>query len=164
MSWRTFFLFLHILAAIIAFGPTFAFGILGAMGAKEPMHGNFALRVSKVIGNRLVDPFAFAVGAIGVVLIFVGEWDLFANEWLLVAIALYLFALAFSLFVQDRWLKEMIRLSGGQEGTMPQAEDLARIPALARKAQAGGMLLALLLVAILLMMVWKPGACAGTGC
>lgn len=164
MDWRTFFLFLHILAAIIAFGPTFAFGILGAMGAKEPMHGNFALRVSHVIGNRLVGPFAIAVGAIGVVLIFVGEWNLFANEWLLTAIALYLFSLIFSITVQNRWLKEMIRLSGGQEGAMPQPEDLARIPALAKKAQVGGILLSVTLATIVLMMVWKPGACAGAGC
>jgi hypothetical protein len=164
MSWRTFFLFLHIMSAIIAFGPTFAFGILGAMGAKEPMHGNFALRASKVIGNRLVDPFAFAVGVLGVVLIFVGEWNLWANEWLIAAIAMYVVALAFSLFVMDRWLKQMIQASGGAEGAVPDPAALARIPALARKAQFGGTFLALLLAAIVLMMVWKPGVCQGPTC
>ena len=40
----TLFLFLHVGAAIIAFGPTFAFPVIGGMAAKEPMHGNFAIR------------------------------------------------------------------------------------------------------------------------
>ena len=40
-------MFLHVGAAIIAFGPTFAFPILGAMGGKEPMFANFATRASE---------------------------------------------------------------------------------------------------------------------
>ena len=46
-----FFLFLHVLGAIVAFGPTFAFSIIGAMGGKEPQHANFATRVSATISR-----------------------------------------------------------------------------------------------------------------
>jgi hypothetical protein len=47
---------------------------------------------------------------------------------------------------------------------VPDPAALARIPALARKAQFGGTFLALLLAAIVLMMVWKPGVCQGPTC
>ena len=40
-------LFLHVLGAIVAFGPTFAFPFIGAMGGDEPQHANFAIRVSR---------------------------------------------------------------------------------------------------------------------
>ena len=40
-------LFAHVLGAIIAFGPTFSSPIIGRMGARERVHGNFAMRVSK---------------------------------------------------------------------------------------------------------------------
>ena len=45
-------LFLHVLGAIIAFGPTFAFPIIGAMGGAEPQHANFATRVTARISER----------------------------------------------------------------------------------------------------------------
>ncbi len=51
-------LFLHVLGAIIAFGPTFAFPIIGAMGGKEPQHANFATRAAHLVGQRLDEPLA----------------------------------------------------------------------------------------------------------
>ena len=42
--------------AIVAFGPTFAFATIGAMGGAEPQHANFATRVSHTISSRLVYP------------------------------------------------------------------------------------------------------------
>ena len=44
-------LFLHIGGAIVAFGPTFAFPILGPMAGKEPQHANFALRFQRSGGD-----------------------------------------------------------------------------------------------------------------
>ena len=46
--WRQLFLFLHVLGAIVAFGPTFAFSFIGASGGAEPQHANFATRVSHI--------------------------------------------------------------------------------------------------------------------
>jgi len=47
-------LFLHVLGAIVAFGPTFSFAIIGAAGGAEPQHANFATRVSHLVSSRLV--------------------------------------------------------------------------------------------------------------
>ena len=48
----TLFLFLHILSAIVAFGPTFVFPIIGAMSSKEPAHGNFGVRINEIVTDR----------------------------------------------------------------------------------------------------------------
>ena len=55
-------LFLHVLGAIVAFGPTFAFPIIGAMGGKEPQYANFATRVSATITDRFVIPLGIFQG------------------------------------------------------------------------------------------------------
>ena len=47
-------LLLHVLAALIAIGPNFAYATIRGMGRKEPQHANFATRVSHEISDRLV--------------------------------------------------------------------------------------------------------------
>jgi hypothetical protein len=107
-------LFLHIGGAIIAFGPTFAYSIIGAMGGKEPQHANFALRVSHRINDRLVEPLVIWVGLTGLGLIIVGQRDLLGRDrWLLVAIAVYLTALTFALTVQRKTVLALIDATSG---------------------------------------------------
>src|SRR5579864_6276026 len=42
MNWFLLWLFLHILAAVIAFGPIFVFPIVGSLAAQMPQHLRFA--------------------------------------------------------------------------------------------------------------------------
>jgi uncharacterized membrane protein len=113
------FLFVHIGSAIAGFGPTLAFSFLGAMGGREPMHANFALRVSHTIGDRLVTPLAIVVGVSGVGLIWTSGRNPFTQLWLLVAIVLYLATLLFALFVQRRVVMELIAATSGPPPVMP---------------------------------------------
>ena len=76
MSLFPWLLFLHVLGAIVAFGPTFTFPIIGAMGGKEPQHANFATRVSSAISGQRVIPLAIFQGITGVGLIIVSGIDL----------------------------------------------------------------------------------------
>ena len=62
-------LFLHVLGAIVAFGPTFAFSIVGAMGGAEPQHANFATRVSHAITTKRVLPIGFTLPITGLAII-----------------------------------------------------------------------------------------------
>ena len=62
-------LFQHVGGAIIAFGPTFTFPLIGAMGGREPQHVNFALRLAEAIEMRFVLPLAVFQGVTGVLLI-----------------------------------------------------------------------------------------------
>ena len=51
-------LWLHIFGAIVAFGPTFAFPLIGGMGGNEPMHANFARRITGKIEGGITIPLA----------------------------------------------------------------------------------------------------------
>ena len=69
VQFAPFFLFLHVMGAILAFGPTFAYSIMGSMAGKEPQHANFSSRQVEAIGNRLVYPLAIFQGITGVLLL-----------------------------------------------------------------------------------------------
>lgn len=157
-------LYLHVLGAIIAFGPTFSLPIVGAMGGKEPAHGNFALRVGLAISSRRIIPLAILQGITGVGLIFTSSIDLGRAIWLQSAIVLYAIALGYAMAVQTPVVKRLIEMTAGgpppagagSEGGPPPGPPPAML-ALVRKAQRGGMLLAGLVAVIVFLMVVKPG-------
>jgi uncharacterized membrane protein len=152
-----FVLFLHVMGAILAFGPTFAFSIIGGIGGKEPQHANFATRVTAAIGTRLVYPLAILQGVTGVALILIGGIDITSRAWLLVGIVLYAIALTFALTIQRSAVNRIIEMTSappppGASGPPPV------LVATIRRVQRGGMLTGLLIVAIVFLMVVKPGA------
>lgn len=160
MTWPQFWLILHVLAVVIAFGPTFAFGLIAGMGQKNPQHARFAAEVSHLIETRLVLPVAVAVFVFGAVLIFVRDYDLLKSEWLLISIVLYIVAMAFSALVQGRWSKRMLAaLEALPPGPPPEgAGPPGEIAELGKRLQMGGMFLSLIFVAILVLMIWRPGS------
>lgn len=153
-------LFVHILGAIIAFGPTYSHRFIGAMGGAEPMHRNFALRVSEKLAHTQTLPLAYLQGITGIGLILIGQIDLFGSAWLLVAIVLYAVALTYAIGVQTPAVKRMIEMTAGgppPAGVAPSGPP-PEVAALVKKIQQGGMLLAVLIVTIVFLMVVKPGA------
>jgi len=148
-------LFLHVLGAIVAFGPTFAFPIIGAMGGKEPQYANFATRVSATLSDRIVTPLGIFQGVTGALLIWISGRDLFASIWLIVAIVLYVIALAYALTVQRRHVHRIIELTSAPPP--PDAKGPPPgLPEEVRAVQRGGILLAVLIVTIVFLMVVKP--------
>ena len=151
-------LFLHILGAIAGFGPSFAFPIIGAMGGAEREHGNFATRISETISGRLVYPIGITLPITGAVMILVLGLDLTskANYWLDVAIVLYIIAYGYSFFVQRKTVERVVELTSappppGASGPPPE------LMGLVKRIQRGGMGLTVLLLAIIFLMVLKPG-------
>ena len=148
-------LILHVMGAIVIFGPTFAFPFISAMSAKEPAHGNFGLRVVHAVASKWVGRGSAIQLATGVALIFLADWDLLASEWLLIGIVLYLSDAFVAIVIQDRNIARMIELTSappGPEGPSPE------IPRMAKKLQLGGTYLTVVLIIITILMVWKPGA------
>jgi uncharacterized membrane protein len=109
-SWFTFWLFLHILAAIVAFGPTFAFGLIGAQVGKEPIHAAFGVHIMDLIERRMTIPFALSLPVSGTGLIFTAHVDLWQSEWLLIAIGVYLYAIIFATAVQARYSGTLVAI------------------------------------------------------
>lgn len=154
------FMLAHILGAIVAFGPSFAFPLIGGMGGREPMYANFATRVSLRIEERIVVPLAIVQGITGIGLIWTGSVDLFAEAWLVVSIVLYLAALGFAIFVQTKAIERVVELSSAPMPA-PAAGDAPAGPppvllAAIKRVQLGGMYLTVSIVAIVFLMVVKP--------
>ncbi len=99
MNWFLFWLFLHVLAAVIAFGPIFVFPIVGTLAAQMPQHLRFALELNHRIEVRLVIPLALTMLVSGVGLIWTANINVFLTVYLLVSIGLYLLAMAISIGV-----------------------------------------------------------------
>ena len=160
------FLFVHILGAIIAFGASFsAFPLLGAMSGMEPAHANFGSRVSVAVSERIVRPMAILQGLTGLGLIWTASIDLTKALWLDVAIVLYLIALGYALFVQIPVGRRLVELtSGGPPPAPPAGSGAPAAPmgpppellAAAGKARHGGMILVILITVIVFLMVVKP--------
>ena len=109
----TLFLFLHVGAAIIAFGPTFIYMIIGGMGAAEPMHANFAVRVTSTINDRVVIPLALTMPVTGFLMVYFGHIDLTnrAWYWLDLAIVIYVVLVIISIGIQRPTVQRMIQLT-----------------------------------------------------
>lgn len=154
--WIAIFLFLHVMGAIIAFGPAFsAFPIIGSMAGKEPQHANFAARVNLAISKTRVIPLAVFQGITGLVLIYLTGLNPFSELWLGLGIVLYIIALAYAFAVQGPAAQKVVELTSAPPppgATGPSPELMAAV----KRAQQGGMILGILILAIVILMVTKP--------
>ena len=156
------FLFLHVLGAIIAFGPSFSFPIIGAMGAADRTHGNFATRVGLAISTKRVVPVALTMPVTGIGLIWSAGFDVFSpsSRWLLLAIVLYVVLFTFSVTMQIPTTRRIIEMTSGPPPEAPPGAAPSGPPpalmALIKRAQRGGMFLSVMIAVIVFLMVVKP--------
>jgi hypothetical protein len=160
MDWRDlvpWLLFVHVLAAIVAIGPNFAYSTIRGLGRLEPQHANFATRVSHAISARLVYPIGLVIPATGIAMILILGIDLTARThwWLDAAIVIYAGVYLYSFFVQRQIVEEIIEMTASPPapGTGGPSPALA---ALAIRATRGGNAMLILLVVVVSLMVVKP--------
>jgi hypothetical protein len=146
-----FWLFLHLTAAIIAFGPNFVFPLMEPTLKARPAGLGFAMLLSEKMERGLIIPVALTMVVSGTGLILSESLDFFRNRWLLAAIVLYAVALCIALFNQVPATARLVRLT--REPGPPTPEILA----LLKRNKVGGMILAVLLLTIIFLMVVKPG-------
>jgi Predicted integral membrane protein (DUF2269) len=159
MDWRDlvpWLLLLHVLAAIVAIGPNFAYSTIRTLGRQEPQHANFGTRVSHAISDRLVYPIGLVIPATGVAMIVILGIDLTARTswWLDAAILVYSGVYLYSFFVQRRIVEQIIELTSSPPP--PEGGPPSGLAALAIRAARGGTAMLVLLVAVVFLMVVKP--------
>ena len=155
------FLFAHVLGAIIAFGPSFSGPIIGRLGAMERQHSNFATRVSVALAKVQITPFAILQGITGVGLVVTRNIDVLKLPWLMMSIVLYLIALGFAIFVQLPTAQRIVAMTtppagGPPAGGPPPGGPPPGLMPLVRRVQQGGLLLMALIISIVFLMVVKP--------
>jgi hypothetical protein len=160
-------LFLHVLGAIVAFGPSFAFALMGPMAAAEPMHMNYTLRLQKKIASTLITPLALVQGVTGLLIVWrlsavsgASFVDILTRGWLLLAIVLYIAALVISFVLIYPNLRILL---DGTSGPPPQAPaggapagPPPHVMAAAKRIRMASMINLVLIVSIVFLMVVKP--------
>jgi uncharacterized membrane protein len=150
-------LFLHVMGAIVAFGPTFTFAFIGAAGGAEPQHANFATRVTHILTSKLVLPIGITLPITGLAMMAVVSINPFERSrwWLLLGIVLYTLTYGYGFFVQRKLVDRAIEITSsppppGAGGPPPE------LRALVGRIQRGGMVMGLSIVTIVFLMVVKP--------
>ena len=161
-TWFTVLLVVHVFGAIMGLGPTFAFAIIGpAIGKQESPQASLALmEVMEKIERGLVIPILLVIQlGSGILLIFNRGLNhgFFSSQkaWLVAGIGIYLAAMVISLFIDVPAMGKLIKMAkGGQAGTPEFAKNV-------KITQSLGPVLTVLALAIMLLMVWKPGSGCG---
>lgn len=154
MSYLTLLLLLHVGSAIVGFGATFSFAVLGPLAAKTG--GPQALGILKgivKIEKTLVYPAIVIQPLTGVLLIFKEglDSDFFGHYWLWTAIVIFATAIYIAVFRQTPTIEKMIEL--GESGRAETPE----FGALGKTAATLGPALIVMLLVIIFLMVVKPG-------
>ena len=148
-------LVLHILAVIIGFGGTFIAGFYGAEASKRQGREGLAVAETTLKVTSLAPTMAvYTVPILGILLILLSDdvWQ-FSDAWISLSFLLYIVIIVLAVTVQVPNIRKMIALRSGAEGV--QATEVERR---ARTAAMVGGTLNLLWIAILFLMVFKPGA------
>ena len=163
-----FVLVLHILCAIVGFGAVLLNGVYGAQAKQRGGPGGLAITEANYAVSKIGEYFIYAVFVLGFALVGMSDkqWK-FSQAWLPIAVGLYIVALGIAHGVLIRGHKRMIVLQrelvsapapagvGAAGGPPPQ---VAEMEAISKRMGAAGAVNSLILVVILFMMVYKPGA------
>jgi hypothetical protein len=161
MNWQLFWLFLHILAAVIAFGPIFVFPIIGTLVAQSPQNMWFAVELNRRIEMRLVVPLALSLLVSGSGLIWTASINFFQTVYLIVAVALYLLAIAIAFSVLLPTTHRLLHIA--ERGAAPGAAAAVsggppvEVMALVRRNQVFGGITTVLFLVIIFLMIVQPG-------
>jgi uncharacterized membrane protein len=156
-TWIQIFLFLHVLGAIAAVGPTLTYAMWLSRGERAGAEVRaFVLRTISWVDGRLATP-AFMVQAVtGTALILFLKLRFLHTTWLLAGIGIYVVLTAFAIGVYAPTVRRQVTLAE-RVATEPSNRDLStEYGGVARRARAFGMLAIALTLAILYFMIVKP--------
>ena len=160
MNWFLFWLFLHVLAAVIAFGPIFVFPLVGTLAAQMPQHLRFATELNHRIEMRLVLPVALSMLISGSGLIWTANIDFFHSGYLIVSHKLGQLlgadlAVAFAVLLPTT--AKLVHIAEQMPAGAPTGPPPAELMTLIRRNQMFGGVTTVLFLVIIFLMIIEPG-------
>lgn len=155
---------LHILFAIVGFGAVLLNGVYGAEARKRRGTEGLAIVEANFRVAGIAEKFIFAVPIWGFGLIGLsdGVWT-FGQPWVWLSLVLYALALTLSLTVVVPTVRSQISLMKELTGGPPPAgaggppPQVAKLESNGKKLASIGAFNSVVLVAIIALMIWKPG-------
>ncbi len=141
--------FIHIFSAIVAVGSNITYGVWNARASSDPSHTGFALKGIKFLDDRIANPAYGVLLLTGLIMVFVGHFSITAL-WIVVALIGFVAVAVLGVAFYSPLLRTQIRLAEAGDVTSPEAA------ALSRRGRILGPVLAVVVLVILAMMVFKP--------
>jgi hypothetical protein len=160
-----FLLLLHIGCGIVGFGAVVLNGLYGAESAKRPGPGGVAIGQANLAVSKVGEYFIYAVFVFGILLVLTANDNIgWGDTWVWLSILLYVIAIGFSHARQTPNAQRIVALAEeltaagpppeGAQGPPPQ---VAEMESIGKQLAMGGAFLNLMLLAILYLMIFKPG-------
>lgn len=158
MNWVLFWLFLHILAAIIGFGPVFIFPLLGSFAPKYPRQLGVITHLSHKLETIYVQRVGGTLLISGIGLIWAADINFFQTFYLIAAVVLYFFAFAVAGSVLVPNTQKMVAIvDANPDGFGPDNPPPESLLTLAMRNRSFGMMLTVVFLAIVFLMIVQPG-------
>lgn len=161
-------LVLHFLAIIVGFGPTVLAGVFGAKAkARRGPEGQAIAEATFEVVKDWAQMAIYAVPVFGILLVLVSDdaWQ-FSDAWISFSFLLYFVSLGVVHGAHLPNIRRMNALMAELNAGMPPAggptggppPQVAELEERGKRAAITGAFLNLILVIIIVLMVWKPGA------
>ena len=147
-------LVLHILASIIGFGGMFIAAFYGTESGRLPGREGLAVAQTTLKVTGQVPTIAVcALPILGILLILMSEDAIkFSELWVSLSFLLYFALMGLATGLHVPTIRKMVALRAGADGAQS-----AEVQAMAKRVATMGAIIHLLWVAILFLMVFKPG-------
>jgi uncharacterized membrane protein len=158
-----FFLLCHLITVIVGFGAVVLNGIYANEAKKRPGPPGRAVTEANFLVSGIGEYFIYAVPVFGILTVVASDkvWK-FSQTWVWLAMLIYIIAIGLSHSIMIPGVKKIIGLQKEMEQGPPPAggapPQVAELQATGQRLAATGAALNLMLVVVLILMVWKPGA------
>jgi uncharacterized membrane protein len=146
----TFLKIVHIVTVVVGIGTVTLNGLYGAKAKEAGPNGGLAIGKANFDVSMVAEYFIYAIPVTGILMMVVEDFWEWSQTWVWLSIVLYVAALGVSHAIQIPSARRMNEL-------MAAGPPNAETEALEKKLAGGGTVLNLLAVAIIVLMVWKPG-------
>lgn len=155
--WIDVFLFLHVLGAIAAVGPTITYALWARLGERAgPGQRAFAINGISWVDSHLATPAFMTQAVTGIVLILLLEISFLHTAWLLTGVIIYVVVTVLAVTVLTPLVKRQIELAD-QVASDPSDPALeGQLAAATARVALIGRLVGVLTLAIVFFMVVKP--------
>ena len=153
-----FFLVLHIVAVIAGIGSTVLNGVYGAKAKAAGPNGGHIGKANLEV-TMIAEKIIYLVPIFGIICVLLSDdqWK-FDQFWIYGSLILFVIALGIAHGVMMPSSKRMLELGATMGSGQGGPAEGAEMEMIGKRLAAGGMTLNLIIVVIVVLMIWKPGA------
>jgi uncharacterized membrane protein len=142
-------LYIHILAAIVAVGFNVSYAVWIIRARRDPAHTAFALKGVKFMDDRIANPAYGVLLITGLLMVWLGHYSI-TTLWIDIALILFVVLILVAALVYTPALREQVKLAETGDTSS------AAFTRFWTRGQIAGQALAVIVLAILALMVFKP--------